>query len=72
MKNVQANMNIDISTLDDVVCSTCGSIFWEQCFVLKKVSAIISPTGQGGIINVPTLVCKKCGQSVQDNLDSEV
>lgn len=62
------NMNVNPNTLPDVICSSCGSKYWEQCFMLKKVSALVSPNGQEGVINIPALVCRGCGQDLQDNL----
>jgi len=68
MMQDKINMNINPNTLPDIICSTCGSKYWEQCFVLKKVSALVSPNGQEGAINIPVLVCRSCGQNLQDNL----
>lgn len=68
---MKTNMNIDVSTLSEVICSSCGGKYWEQVFLLKKVSALISPNGQEGVINVPVLVCISCKQNIQDNLEDD-
>ena len=62
-------INVDPSTLPDVICSVCGGKYWNQVFIMKKVSALISPTGQEGMINIPTLLCVGCGNEITNNLE---
>lgn len=57
---VQANVNVDLAKIDNEACNNCGSELWEQNIVLKKVSAIVSPTGKEEIATIPVLSCKRC------------
>ena len=45
----------------NVVCPKCGSKVFHEALVLKKVSAIVSPTGREELYPIPVYVCDKCG-----------
>ena len=64
------NMNMGMnpaSLLDspNVVCE-CGSKLFYEAIVLKKVSALISPTGKEELYPIPVYVCDKCGKIPAD------
>lgn len=46
---------------DNVVCK-CGCKFFRPVFILKRMSALVSPTGKEEIIDIPVYVCDKCGE----------
>lgn len=45
----------------NIVCS-CGSKIFTEAIVLKKVSALLSPTGKDELYPIPVYVCAKCGK----------
>ena len=45
----------------NVVCSKCGSKVFREGLILKKVSALVSPTGREELYPIPVYVCDKCG-----------
>ncbi len=45
----------------NVVCPKCGSKVFREAIILKKVSALISPTGKEELYPIPVYVCDKCG-----------
>lgn len=48
----------------------CGSYIFEDAYILKKLSALISPTGKEEVIPISLLVCKECGKVLSElNLD---
>lgn len=49
----------------NVVCE-CGSKLFHEAIVLKKVSALISPTGKEELYPIPVYVCEKCGKIPAD------
>lgn len=58
-------MNEDVKMLLDapnVVCPKCGSRFFKEIYAIKKISAIISPTGQEEFMPVPMMACANCGE----------
>jgi hypothetical protein len=68
------NFNIDPSTTTIVECqetlrssdwpsskTTCGGTLWDQRIELRKVSALVSPTGKEMFLQAPIIVCNTCG-----------
>jgi len=54
-------VNVDLSTADDVVCDNCGNYTFLPVMMMKRLSAIISPTGQEAIIPMQVFSCNACG-----------
>jgi uncharacterized Zn finger protein len=54
-------LNVDLSKADDVTCERCGNYTFEQVMLMKKMSALISPTGKEAIVPIPTFACNACG-----------
>ena len=52
---------IDITKTNEIVCEKCGNDTFEQTLMLRKLSAIVSPTNQETIVPVQVFDCKKCG-----------
>ena len=54
-------MNVDISQTSPIVCEECNNKTFKQTMLLRKLSALISPTGQETIIPVGVFACEQCG-----------
>lgn len=65
------NINVDPSTLEDVICAECGSNHFKDVVVIKRISAILSPSGKEGIISVPEFVCASCGYGLKYTMERE-
>jgi len=63
--------NIDISKADDVKCAECGHDVFIPVFMIKKVSAIMSPNGQEIIAPVQVFGCNKCGHVNEEIMPRE-
>ena len=57
----QPGVQIDISKADTITCEDCGNASFIQAFVLKKISALMSPTGQESIVPIQVFSCGSCG-----------
>jgi hypothetical protein len=57
----QQQQNFDLSGAESVTCDKCNNGLFETAFLVKKITAALSPTGQEGIIPIPVFLCKKCG-----------
>jgi hypothetical protein len=53
--------NVDMSLAEDVQCDSCEGITFRSCFFIKKISALISPTGKETIVPVESFACNSCG-----------
>tara|TARA_Y100000592_G_scaffold63458_1_gene98915 strand:+ start:786 stop:1019 length:234 start_codon:yes stop_codon:yes gene_type:complete len=60
-KPLQSQVNVDISQADDAKCDKCEHDVFVPVFLIKKVSAIMSPNGQDIIAPVQVFGCNKCG-----------
>ena len=51
----------DLENAVETICEKCEHNFFAPVFTIKRISALVSPTGQE--INVPmqTFACAKCG-----------
>jgi uncharacterized Zn finger protein len=58
---VAPQMNVDLSRAEDVVCEKCGNYTFEEVILMKKISALVSPTGKDAIVPIPTFACNACG-----------
>ena len=60
------NFNIDINQTTELTCESCGHNHFEQVFMIRKLSPLLSPTGQPALIPIPVYACTICG-----NVNSE-
>jgi len=58
--NGQPQMNLDLSQASDVKCDKCDNDSFKQAILLKRMSALISPSGQEILIPVSAFACEKC------------
>ena len=64
-------LQLDISKTDTIVCEECGNASFIQAFFLKKVSALVSPTGKEAIIPMQVFSCGNCGAIPKNMLDQQ-
>ena len=61
-------VKVDISKADTIKCEYCGNYLFIQSTILKKLSALVSPTGQEALIPVDVYSCGNCGRVPKDML----
>ena len=57
----QPQMNIDINQTTAEVCEKCENETFIQVYQMRKLSALLSPTGQESMIPIQVFACAKCG-----------
>lgn len=57
----QQTINIPIEDTTPVLCEECSNTYFEQAVLLRKVSALLSGTGQTSYLPIPVFACNKCG-----------
>ena len=60
-KNGQMEEQIDFSKTSQIKCDACGCSTFKQTLLLRKMSALASPSGQETIIPMQVSACEKCG-----------
>ena len=68
----QAQVKVDLKEAQTIRCKSCDNYLWIQAFVLKKISALVSPSGQEGLVPVQVFSCGNCGQVADGFLDENV
>jgi hypothetical protein len=68
----QANVQIDLSDAVNVVCNKCQNVAFQAVAMFKHISAIVSPTGEAGIVPIQTYMCTACGFINDEFLPSPV
>ena len=59
--NQQPQMNVDLSQTSAEVCEKCENETFIQVFQMRKLSALLSPTGTEAMIPIQVYACAKCG-----------
>ena len=58
---MKQNFNVDLSNADNVKCNECDNETFVPAFIIKQVSALMSPTGKETLVPVQLFKCSKCG-----------
>ena len=61
-------VKVDISKADTIKCEYCGNYLFIQSTILKKLSALVSPTGHEALLPVDVYSCGNCGRVPKDML----
>ena len=60
MNREQPGLNVDFSKTTAEKCESCGNDTFIQVYKMRKLSALLSPTGQEARIPLPLFACVKC------------
>ena len=55
-------VKVDITKAETVKCGYCGNALFISSTIIKRLSALLSPTGQEAIIPIDVYSCGDCGQ----------
>ena len=64
--NNQPKINLDINQAEDFKCENCENIYFQPVVRLKRISALVSPTGKEAVFPVQVMSCTKCGDIFND------
>jgi len=57
-----AQVQVDLRKAETIKCSDCNNYLFITSFILKKLSALVSPNGQESLIPVQVYSCGNCGK----------
>jgi hypothetical protein len=66
MNREQPGLNIDINQTTEITCENCGNNTFIQVAMVRKLSALLSPTGQPTMIPIQAFACLKCNHINKD------
>ena len=61
MNNINpGQLNVSLEKTSPIVCEECGNDTFTQALYLRKVSPLLTGTGQEGVVPIPTFICVAC------------
>ncbi len=69
-KPQSAQVQVDLRDAETIKCNDCNNYLFITSFILKKLSAIVSPNGQEALIPVQVYSCGNCGKVADGMLES--
>ena len=60
-KDGQPQQTIDMSQTTPIKCEKCENSTFKQTLLIRKMSALVSPSGQETVIPIAVFACEKCG-----------
>ena len=63
----QSTAEIDINDTETITCEDCSNATFIPAFFLRRISPIVSPTGQEAMVPIQVYSCGNCGK-VPDKL----
>lgn len=54
-------VNLNASQLPTLRCINCGNYTFDASYVIKKVSALVSPSGKETVAPIQVFTCTACG-----------
>ena len=64
--------NVDLTHAATLECEECKCKGFKQTMMLKKLSPLVSPTGQEAIIPVAAFCCEQCGHINKEFQEAEI
>ena len=68
---VPQQVQVDLSQAETMKCEYCGNYVFIKGTVLKRLSPLVSPTGQEEIVPIEIYSCGNCGEVYRDGESSE-
>ena len=64
--------NIDLSHAKTLECEECGCKGFKQTLMLKRLSALMSPSGKEALIPIQAFACESCSHINKEFLDADI
>ena len=57
----KAEVKVDLAQAETMKCEYCGNYLFITSTIIKRLSAIVSPTGQETLVPIDVYSCGNCG-----------
>ena len=64
-----AQVRVDLKDAETIKCKSCNNYLFITSFILKRLSALVSPNGQEALIPVQVYSCGNCGEVAEGFLE---
>ena len=62
MNNIDTQSSVDLKKAETMKCEQCESSLFSVSYIIKRISAIVSPTGQEAIVPIQVYSCDGCSK----------
>jgi|TARA_Y100000031_G_scaffold60736_1_gene68523 DNA-directed RNA polymerase subunit RPC12/RpoP len=62
LPKAQTQIQVDLKDAETIKCEDCGNSVFIPAFFIKRLSPIVSPTGQEALIPIQVYSCGNCGK----------
>ena len=62
LQQPQQEVQVDLKKAETIKCDDCGNYLFITAHVIKRISPIMSPTGQEALVPVQVYSCGDCGK----------
>ena len=62
LPKVQTQIQVDLKDAETIKCEDCDNVVFIPAFFIKRLSPIVSPTGQEALIPIQVYSCGNCGE----------
>ena len=64
-----AQVRVDLKDAETIKCKSCNNYLFITSFILKRLSALVSPNGQEALVPVQVYSCGNCGEVAEGFLE---
>ena len=65
----KAQVKVDLTQAETMKCEHCGNYLFISSTIIKRLSAIVSPTGEEALIPIDVYSCGNCGRVPKSMLE---
>ena len=67
--NKPEQIQINLNDTESVLCTSCKGTFFDHVFIMKRLSALVSPNGKKTMVPIQLFKCHSCGHVNSEFLD---
>ena len=69
----EINMGLDkLKNATNITCDECGNKYFDRVFEMKRISPVLTPTGQPILVPIQLYICTECGHINKEFVDAEI
>lgn len=72
MENKLGKPQVQLAETEPIFCEKCGGSTFQEALMMRRVSPLLTGTGQPGIVPIPVFMCTECGHVNKDFLPKEL
>ena len=62
-------MQLNLDNATDISCDECGAKTFDQVFLIKRISPLVSPNGQEVMVPMTVFKCSSCNHITEAVLE---